>query len=152
MSDEAAKLDFAEDYWRRFWDFRKIEAAYVSQVPYDWSHEEFALLRDAERCYASKAYYACLVLAQSVIEIHLRRIHGLKGQAAKLFQRAGIKSELDWLNKIRNDILHGNPNSIVSYGITEEEESLLEQYCKRAIHLMHGIPVSLYMEASEESE
>jgi hypothetical protein len=28
----------------------------------------------------------------------------------------------------------------------------LEQYCKRAIHLMHGIPVSLYMEASEESE
>jgi hypothetical protein len=134
---------FANEFWMRFEHFRRIE---VEQIvgPFRYSHEAFALLRDAELCYAAKAYFASIVMAHSIIEIHLKKAEGLTGTASELFKKAGITEEVDWLRKLRNDIIHGNSSSQVTYGINEDLATVWEQYCLRAFEFMHALPIRLY--------
>ena len=152
-SPEDARKAFQEKYERRFWRFREIEAKYVGETPYRWSAEEFALLGDAEKCYAARAYYACLALSVSVIEIHLRRIYGLKGKGARtLFRRAGIANETKWLLDLRDSVMHGNPHHLVRYQPHGDVENELEEKCLHALHLLHGLPARFKNEWNSKSE
>ena len=137
--------EFGRDFWKRFNYFRQIEVNEVMVGPFDYSAEAFALLRDAELCYAAKAYFASVVMAHSIIEIHLRKVEGLEERTAStLFKKAGINEEVDWLRKLRNDIAHGNENPEITYGIDSNLEITWEAYCIRAFQFMHELPVRLY--------
>lgn len=134
---------FANDFWRRFENFRRIELEQIVG-PFRYSDEAFALLRDAELCYAAKAYFASIVMAHSIIEIHLKKVEGLTGTAHELFKKAGIIDEVDWLRKLRNDIVHGNSSSQVTYDVDEELATVWERYCLKAFEFMHALPVRLH--------
>ncbi len=143
MDDSEKFENFGRSFWQRFEHFRKIETQEIEKGPFRYSAEAFALLQEIELCYAAKAYYACLILAHSIIETHLRRIEGMNGWAAQIFAKAGIREEMTWLTKLRNDITHGNPNELVSISIDDEMEKTLEQYCEKAFRLMHELPIRL---------
>lgn len=134
--------EVGHEFIERFRAFRQIEMQQIGFEPFAYSPEAFALLRDAELCYAARAYFASILMACSIIEIHLRKVVGLKeSNAAALFRKAGINEETDWLRKLRNDIAHGNTNGQITYDI---DELIWEQYCVRAFTLMHELPVRLY--------
>lgn len=144
MSESAGFEKFASNFWARFDRFRQIEVQELVEGPFEYSSEAFALLRDAELCYAAKAYFASIVMAHSIIEIHLRKIEGLQERTASaLFRRAGIDEEVEWLRKLRNDIAHGNQNPEVTYGIDENLEQVWENYCLKAFQFMHELPIRL---------
>lgn len=134
---------FSRDFWARFNEFRSIEAEEVIKGPFRYCNEAFVLLQDIELCYAAKAYYACLVLAHSIIETHLARVEGLTGWAAEMFKKAGIREEIEWLTNIRNDITHGNPNKYVTISLDSESQQELEELCRKAFRLMHELPIRL---------
>lgn len=83
-------------------------------------------------------------MAHSIIEIHLRRVEGLKGNAADLFRKAGIKEEVEWLRELRNAIAHGNANHEITYVINDDLETVWENYCIKAFVFMHKLPIRLY--------
>lgn len=142
--DNSKELEgFGREFWRRFQDFRAIEAQEVAKGPFRYSAEAFALLHDIELCYAARAYFACIVLAHSIIETHLRRVENMEGWAAQIFKQAGIREEIAWLTKLRNDIAHGNPNEHVKYAIFPEDEEVWEQYCVKAFTFIHELPIRL---------
>jgi len=126
------------DYEKRFWQFRAMEAECLIPGLYKSSAEQLALLRDLERCYASRAYFACLVMAASIVEIHLRKVLKHSGAAQQIIEKAGIATEIDWLRSIRNDIVHGNTSPLVSYNIDSDAEDMLEKHCQRALRFLHG--------------
>ncbi len=136
-------LKFARDFNKRFTTFRQIEMQQIGSGSFEYSSEAFALLRDVELCYAIRAYFACILLAHSIIEIHLRKVEGMKGNAVELFKKAGISDEVEWLRKLRNDIAHGNTNQEITYAVDEEISIIWEEYCVRAFRFMHDLPVRL---------
>ncbi len=144
MDDSAQFERFGREFWKRFDFFRAIEVKHVMEGPFQYSSEAFALLRDAELCYAAKAYFACIVICHSIIEIHLRKIEMLKGKASQLFRQAGIEQEMEWLTALRNDIAHGNSNPEVTYGVDDDVEAIWEKHCVKAFEVMHELPVRLY--------
>ncbi len=143
MNEAERHKNFYLNFQQRFNKFRHIETQEVLKGPFRYSSEAFALLQDIELCYAAKAYYACLVLAQSIIETHLARVEGIKGYGANMFKNAGIYEEIEWLSKIRNDIAHGNPNKLVTISIDNKLEQELENQCEKAFKLMHELPIRL---------
>ncbi|MCF9331731.1 hypothetical protein J8B03_23360 [Vibrio parahaemolyticus] len=145
-SKEARLLNFARKYHERFERFRAIEFECVQAGMYDYSDGAFRLLSDMEKCYSSKAYYAALVLAFSAIEIYLTDTEKLKGKSIQVLQKAGIAEEVDWLRKLRNDIVHGNSNELIAYDTFDPNndiESELEQMCLRAFVLVHELPFKM---------
>lgn len=141
--------DIGRKFLERFNSFRNIEMQQIGSNPFAYSAEAFALLRDAELCYAIKAYFASILIAHSIIEIHLRKVAKMKGTAAEIFKKAGITEEVEWLRILRNDIAHGNTNAEITYLIDEENEPIWEQYCIRAFTIMHELPVRLYRANSD---
>jgi len=144
MTPEQKNEEFGRKFWERFFYFRQIEAEEtVGKGVFAYSNEAFALLRDIELCYASKAYYACIILAQSIMEAHLKQVEGMRGGAAQLFKDAGIQAETEWLRNLRNAIVHGSPHEQVTYTVFPEDEQTLEEYCIRAFRLMHELPIRM---------
>lgn len=142
--DDSEKLEhFGREFWKRFQWFRAIETQEIVKGPFRYSPEAFALLHDIELCYAARAYFACIVIAHSIIETHLRRVENMEGWAAQIFKKAGIREEIAWLSKLRNDITHGNPNEHVKYAIYSEDEEIWEQYCVKAFTFMHELPIRM---------
>lgn len=143
---ESEQLEkFGKEFWKRFQNFRSIEVKEIMEGPFEYSSEAFALLRDAELCYAAKAYFASIVMAHSIIEIHLRKIGGFKDRtASELFRKAGIGEDVEWLRKLRNDIAHGNENLEITYGVDHDLEQVWEGYCIKAFKFMHELPIRLY--------
>lgn len=144
MNDAEGYENFGRGFWQRFNHFRSIETQEVFKGPFRYSNEAIALLQDIELCYAAKAYYACLVLSHSIIETHLARVEGMTGWAAEMFAKAGIRDEIAWLTKIRNDITHGNPNKFVTFSLDDESQKTLEELCEKAFRLMHELPIRLH--------
>lgn len=144
MNDSQELENYGRKFWQRFKHFRQIEVQEVIKGPFQYSNEAFVLLHDIELCYAAKAYYACLILAHSIIETHLRKVEGMPERGtAKLFKRAGIQEEMKKLSKIRNDIVHGNPNNDVKISMEPEDEEHLDQLCIEVFTLMHELPIRL---------
>lgn len=142
--DDSERLEkFGRGFWKRFEHFRSIEAQEIAKGPFRYSNEAFVLLQDIELCYAAKAYYACIVLAHSIIETHLARVEGMTGWAAEMLKKAGIREEIAWLTKLRNDIAHGNPNQLVTIALDDETTEVLEGHCEKAFRFMHELPIRM---------
>jgi hypothetical protein len=140
--EDEDNLEFAREYWKRFWAFRAIERDHIPDGQFDSGEAAFRLLGDLERCYASKAYYACFMLSFAMIEIYLTRVERLTGNAKTVIRNAGLEAEIDWLRDIRNDLTHGNPNDSIKYhaGLDEGERRKLEDDCQRVFRLLHALP------------
>jgi hypothetical protein len=141
-TEDEGHLKFAREYWRRFWEFRAIEGKNIPDGHFDSGEAAFRLLSDLERCYAAKAYYACLMLSFAMMEIYLTRVEGYSGSAATVIRDAGLMIEIDWLRKIRNDLTHGNPNDSFRYNasLDVEQRAKLEADCQRAFRILHALP------------
>jgi len=146
LDRDASRLRFANKFFGRFNLVRSIEYHEIKDNPFQYSNESFRLLGDLENCYAAKAYYSTILIAHSLIEIHLRKIEKLKGTSEKLLQQANLKEDVDWLRLIRNDIAHGNNNDEIVYQPEHHPElaQKWEDYCLKAIKLVHEIPVRLH--------
>ena len=146
QSTKTALLKFAEEYQDRFYQFRAIEFGCVQSGGYSYSEGAFRLLSDMEKCYACKAYYAALVLAFSAIEIYLTDTEKLTGSSKILLEKAGLSEEIDWLRRLRNDIVHGDSNDLVAYdtfSMDDGLESVLDEMCVRAFTLAHTLPFKM---------
>ena len=108
--DETTSLiKFARRYFGDIDQARRIEDAAIGDKTTGAFHPKaFALYYDMERCYASGAYRAAIVVAFMIIEMHLKKIEGLDGKAWKILREAGIYDEVKWLHEERNRIVHGD--------------------------------------------
>lgn len=128
------------DYWTRFWRFRAIENRCLTETGDPTVAEEaWKLLSDLESAYAARSYSACFCLACAMIEIHLRRVSGLKGDLSRMLRKVELFSELQWLVKLRNDVMHGNPNPFIVYSPHAEKRDELERLCEKAFMAVHTI-------------
>jgi len=92
-----------------------------------------------ELCYASGAYYACLVIACTSIEACLNHEFGDDGALKTKLEQSGYAPEADWLRVIRNKIVHRNDHSIVKFHLMDENEQELKELCRKAFALVHTI-------------
>ncbi|MDH4610469.1 hypothetical protein [Pseudomonas sp. BN102] len=136
MSDNA----FLNEFKSKFDEFREIEASIVvGKFKDNACTKAFALLRDMELCYASGAYYACLIIACASIEACLNHEFGDGGFLKAKLEQSGYAPEADWLRETRNKIVHQNDHSVVKFHLLEEDEEELKDLCRRAFALVHTI-------------
>ncbi|MGY6631589.1 MAG: hypothetical protein ACXIUL_11325 [Wenzhouxiangella sp.] len=123
--------------------FRKIEAdLVVGKRSTEFSAKSFSLLRDIEMSYATKSYYACLVLAFCAIEASLNKVFGNSGSMKEKIQKSGYADEADWLRDVRNKLVHKESTDLISYFPEPELEKILEEYCIRAFKIAHTVHFS----------
>lgn len=127
---------------RRFTEFRLIELEVIEECNSSSSPswKSFALLYDMETCYATKSYFACILIAATAIEASLATFYGNKSEGLyKDLKKSKYAAEADWLRLLRNSIVHKPNSNVVELRITQEREKELDEKCKAAFRLVHTI-------------
>ena len=125
--DTTALIKFARRYFDDVEQARRIEfTAIGDNVRGEFHPKAFALYYDLERCYASGAYRAAIIVAFMIIEIHLKKIEGLDGKAWKILRDAGIYDQVQWLHNERNCIVHGDDSLDFSSSHVFDEDKIAD--------------------------
>lgn len=134
-------IKFLEEYKSRFKEFRNFEFFCLERTNNATiADEAWRLLSDLEHSFAAKIYSGCFVLTCAMIEIHLRKVLDLRASGLKqLLIKVGLFKEHEWLVKLRNDIMHGNPNDLIHYFYNSDNQSELDKKCFHAFLLLHTI-------------
>lgn len=102
--------------------------------------EKFRVLeRELERCYCSRAYLACILLADATVGILKTEING-KAREELAKDLDYINDEIQWLRRTRNELTHHpKPHcsaSLEGYiGDKSELESAARQACAIVYHV-----------------
>ena len=98
-----------------------------------------AIERELERCYCSGSYFACIVLAQALVEVFF--ISSGPNQRDLLRNALSyISNDLAWLDKSRNDLLHfGRPANHISREEYTEARDKFESDARSATALVYHV-------------
>jgi hypothetical protein len=133
----------SEEEWtrRREW----FEALFDTERrlgSYLCSEQALGLLIDLQAVYCSGAFVACIILACTIIDTHIRDVemHDEGGiQAA--FETSQYAQELEWLRIRRNRLVHFNEakGAAITVDMQYADRSVHEQDAQRAIELVADV-------------
>ena len=127
---------------RRTWLARARFAHTGRKFPPAFSTHGLLLLIDIEAAFCAGAWLSVIVMSYAVIDATLRHIvtGDYEAKGAELY---GNDVDLDWLRKLRNDIVHtsppGAPSKLWSASATDlvSHHATLESTAQRAVSLVY---------------
>lgn len=103
------------------------------------SEQACALIAEVQSIFCAGAWIAVVMLVLSVIDAQLREteVPGFKGNTKKLLEAANADSEIDWLRRRRNGLVHVNPcNPAMTVDNQWFDRADLEADARKAVRLM----------------
>lgn len=95
--------------------------------------------RELERCYCSGAYFACIALAQSIVETLQHKKSGGDKLAMDSFLEY-CQEDIDWLRGRRNDLLHaGRPSNEITLNDYAGNHETLEGDARSAVSIVYHV-------------
>lgn len=133
-----------EDWTRRQEWFEALFDTEKRLGCYLCSEQALGLLIDLQAVYCSGAYVACIILASTIIDTHIRDVElgpDFDGGIKAAFETSKYFNELEWLRIRRNRLIHFKESKDASITIDMHytDRSIHENEAKRAIKMVADI-------------
>lgn len=143
-------MDHLEAPDRQQWEARRIwfEAQFDIENggggAYVWGEQASALLIELQAVFCAGAYISVIILGCAIIDAHLREVEAddrFEGGMQAAFSKLTSVSELDWLRKRRNSLVHFRRQTGAALTVDDQwlRRSSHETDARRAIELVSKV-------------
>lgn len=135
----------SEEEWMRRREWFETIFDYEKRPGHSYivSEQALGLLIDLQAVYCSGSFVACIILACTIIDTHIRdtEIPGFEGGIQAAFETSRYAQELEWLRVHRNRLVHfkDTKGPAITVDAQYTERSVYEKYAQRAIELLADV-------------
>ncbi len=130
---------------REVWEYRRTIYDYIwdnciHPEGSTTSQHADSLKLELERCFCAGAWVACIILAASIVEVHLSHLGSWKNSSGQnLLEDLNINKEWDSLRDRRNMLIHGergsDKNDRLSSQEYRHEREKFQEMAEESIHV-----------------